>query len=66
MYVPGIRIPYWDWANDRELPTWVYSPPGVTRGPDEVIRDETGKKIGKRILPTGTDVFHYSGQENLS
>jgi tyrosinase len=43
-YVPGIRIPYWDWANDRDLPSWIYSPPGVTRGPDKkfTLPTETG------------------------
>jgi hypothetical protein len=34
MYEPGIRIPYWDWANDHVLLSWVYLPPGITRGPD--------------------------------
>jgi hypothetical protein len=33
-YIPDIRIPYWDWANDHELPSWVNKPSGVTRGPD--------------------------------
>lgn len=35
----GMRIPYWDWANDHELPTWVHLPANVTRGPD------TSKKL---------------------
>jgi hypothetical protein len=34
MYQPDIRIPYWDWANDHTLPSWVYRPSGITRGPD--------------------------------
>jgi Common central domain of tyrosinase len=34
MHQPDIQIPYWDWANDHTLPSWVYLPSGVTRGPD--------------------------------
>jgi hypothetical protein len=45
IYVHNIRIPYWDWANDRELLDWVYKPPGVTRGPDEVMPDGRIEKI---------------------
>jgi tyrosinase len=44
-YIPDIRIPYWDWANDHELPSWVNKPSGVTRGPDTT-----------RTLPTAADV----------
>jgi hypothetical protein len=38
VYVPGIRIPYWDWANGHELPMWVYKPSGVSRGLDTRFR----------------------------
>jgi hypothetical protein len=33
VYEPDVMVPYWDWANDHELPGWVYKPPGVTRSP---------------------------------
>ena len=51
-YVPDIRIPYWDWANDRELPGWVYSPPGVARDPGAARRRD-GSLI---TLPTSVDI----------
>lgn len=38
VYATDIRIPYWDWANDHELPTWVYKPSGVSRGPVTSIK----------------------------
>jgi hypothetical protein len=31
-YEPLVRIPYWDYANDRERPDWVWQPPNVNRG----------------------------------
>lgn len=44
-HVPGVTIPYWDWANDHSLPSWVVLPSGVTRGPDT-----------SRHLPSQADV----------
>jgi hypothetical protein len=31
-YEPAVRIPYWDYANDRARPDWVWQPPKVDRG----------------------------------
>lgn len=30
-YEPSLRIPYWDYANDRTRPDWVWHPPSVNR-----------------------------------
>jgi hypothetical protein len=30
--IPGVTIPYWDFANDRVRPDWVWKPAGVSRG----------------------------------
>lgn len=44
-HVAGVTIPYWDWASDHALPSWVVLPAGVTRGPDT-----------SRTLPSPSDV----------
>lgn len=35
--VPGVTIPYWDYANDHSRPDWVWQPPGVSRNTPGVI-----------------------------
>src|SRR5262249_17342236 len=52
-YVPGVTIPYWDWANDHTLPSWVLLPSGVTRGPDT-----------SRTLPTQSDINNTVMNQN--
>src|SRR5262245_39232996 len=57
LYQSDIRIPYWDWANDHTLPSWVYLPPGVTRGPDTSITLPTQGDIDTNVL----DQLDYEG-----
>jgi tyrosinase len=49
-HVPGVAIPYWDWANDPTLPAWLYLPPGVTRGPDISYAPPTQNDINNNVL----------------
>lgn len=49
-FVPGVTIPYWDWANDREIPSWVFVPPGITRGPDTTRVMATQSQINANVL----------------
>src|SRR5262249_21453997 len=49
-YRPFIRIPYWDWANDHQLPSWVYLPAGVTRGPDNRFKLPTQAMVDHQVL----------------
>jgi hypothetical protein len=49
-FVPGVTIPYWDWANDRTLPSWVLLPPGITRGPDLTRVVATQTEINQNVL----------------
>jgi tyrosinase len=54
-YQPDIQIPYWDWANDHTLPSWVYLPSGVTRGPDTNYQ-----------LPTQSDIDNLDQTDYIS
>jgi len=58
MYQPDIRIPYWDWANDHTLPSWLYLPSGVTRGPDRRYRLPTQGDID--TLLNATDYVSFT------
>jgi tyrosinase len=50
MYEPNLLIPYWDWANDHTLPSWVYLPAGVTRGPDPNYSLPTQQDINANVM----------------
>lgn len=52
-YVRGLRIPYWMWERDHDLLSWVYLPPGVTRGPNTRI-----------TLPEQSDVLDAYSKTN--
>ncbi|WP_287290497.1 tyrosinase family protein [Mesorhizobium sp.] len=40
LHEPTVRIPYWDYANDRARPDWVYQPSSVSRGQPGANGDE--------------------------
>jgi hypothetical protein len=52
-HVPGVTIPYWDWANDHELPAWVMLPAGVTRGPNTTYPLPNQSDINSNVLGAG-------------
>jgi tyrosinase len=52
----GMRIPYWDWANDQKLPDWVHLPAGVTRGPDTSRKLPTQPMVDTQVLSMPTYV----------
>lgn len=57
-YEPLVRIPYWDYANDRVRPDWVWIPPTVTRntppGPGGALpTQQTVSQIQAEITYTG-------------
>ena len=49
-YNTGVTIPYWDWANDHTLPSWVILPTGVTRGPDTSYTLPSQSDINNQVL----------------
>ena len=49
-HVPGVTIPYWDWANDHSLPSWVVLPAGITRGPDNTRHLPDQNDINTTVL----------------
>ena len=38
MDVPEVMVPYWDWANDKQIPSLLVVPPGVSRQPGTACR----------------------------
>jgi len=52
-HVPGVTIPYWDWANDHSLPSWVMLPAGVTRGPDTTRHLPSQSDVTSTVLNAG-------------
>jgi len=50
-HVPGVTIPYWDWAHNPTLPSWLLLPAGVTRGPDTSRTPPTQSDIDTNVLP---------------
>src|SRR5262249_27279494 len=52
-HIPGVTIPYWDWANDHELPAWVVLPDGVTRGPNTNYQLPNQNDIDLNVLGAG-------------
>ncbi len=59
----SLRIPYWDWANDHQLPTWVHQPSGVTRGPDTTRTLPTQAMVDSQVLDQPTYVPFTSALE---
>lgn len=52
-HVPSVTIPYWDWANDHTLPSWVVLPAGVTRGPDPNYSLPSAAAVTNTVLNAG-------------
>lgn len=46
------RIPYWDWANDKAVPSWIKTPAGVTRSPGTRGRLADQKEVDSLINNT--------------
>jgi tyrosinase len=55
-YDPSVEIPYWDWANDHNLPDWVFRPDGVTRDPDKKF--PLPKQISVDLEVLSQTVYH--------
>jgi tyrosinase len=55
-YQPNLRIPYWDWAVDRQIPSWVAIPsgltPAVTRGPSTTIQLPDQTRVNRILSQT--------------
>jgi tyrosinase len=62
-YVPGLRIPFWDFATDYDLPSWVTKPEGVIRGTDPV--QVTNEASIEQIISTSTSYEAFTEQLEL-
>jgi hypothetical protein len=63
-YKPDIRIPYWDWTNDHNLPTWVVKPEQVTRGPDQNYKLPTQLELDQKVYSTNSYIPFTTALEN--
>jgi hypothetical protein len=63
VYQPDVLIPYWDWANEHTLASWVYLPAGVTRGPDPNYPLPTQNDIDTNVLNQSDYVSFTNGLE---
>jgi tyrosinase len=65
---PGLYVPYWDWANDREVPSWLsdFLPQGTTdlNGNPITLARFPGTSPDVPNLPTQADLDQASGNAN--
>lgn len=52
--LPRLRIPYWDWANDQTIPSWLWLPPTMKRQIGPYVKD--GNEISNAKIHSWADI----------